>query len=196
MIDRPNWLRPIIAWRSFASSTPAVGGLEPVAQSAGGASERAAVLEELESRFEGLNAGVKELVLGIRKNPNGPFREVRGMVADLFRANVETAPLIDVALGERAQFLVVGRDRELLDFLEEDSYRFKGRVGFIRLEMSETREAKRVDLSDTAGVLGRADRFVETKPELVPLAERLLGQTWIVEKLSQAVALAAAQAAD
>ena len=39
-------------------------------------------------------------------------------------------------------------------------------------------------------MLGRADRFVETQPRFVPLATRLLGQTWIVEKLAHAMQLA------
>jgi len=46
------------------------------------------------------------------------------------------------------------------------------------------------DLEGTAGVLGRADRFVETDPKFRPLAERLLGSTWIVEDLATATRLA------
>src|SRR5262249_17275574 len=39
------------------------------------------------------------------------------------------------------------------------------------------------------GVVGRADRFVQTAAELAPLIRRLLGHTWVVENLSHAVAL-------
>ena len=38
--------------------------------------------------------------------------------------------------------------------------------------------------------MGRADRFVETQPQYVPLVARLLGRTWIVEKLEHALQLA------
>ena len=38
-------------------------------------------------------------------------------------------------------------------------------------------------------MLGRADRFVETEARFLPLAERLLGRTWFVEKLAQALEL-------
>ena len=39
-------------------------------------------------------------------------------------------------------------------------------------------------------MLGRADRFVETEARFAPLARRLLGRTWFVEKLSHALLLA------
>ena len=38
--------------------------------------------------------------------------------------------------------------------------------------------------------MGRADRFVETATELVPLVERLLGRTWFVDRLATALRLA------
>ena len=38
--------------------------------------------------------------------------------------------------------------------------------------------------------MGRADRFVEAQPQYAPLAARLLGRTWIVEKLEHALQLA------
>ena len=47
-----------------------------------------------------------------------------------------------------------------------------------------------IDLTGQPGVLGRADRFVETSPQFAPLVERLLSRTWFVETLPQALALA------
>ena len=38
-------------------------------------------------------------------------------------------------------------------------------------------------------MLGRADRFVETEARFLPLAQRLLGRTWFVEKLDRALEL-------
>jgi chromosome segregation protein len=46
------------------------------------------------------------------------------------------------------------------------------------------------DLAGRPGVLGRADRFVQCEPRFAPLAGRLLGRTWFVEKLDHALALA------
>ena len=71
-----------------------------------GAAERAAVLEELVRRHEGLSAGVKE-VLQRAANPADPvFRNVCGLVADLFHVSVEAAPLVEIALGQTAQHVV------------------------------------------------------------------------------------------
>jgi chromosome segregation protein len=46
-----------------------------------------------------------------------------------------------------------------------------------------------VDLSAEPGVMGRADRFVETPPEYKALARRLLGRTWLVDRVSTALRL-------
>jgi chromosome segregation protein len=170
--------------------TSRLADLNQLRQRFSGASERAAVLEELEHRLEGLNAGVKEIVLSARRAKAGPLQDVRGLVADLMRANVETAPLIDVALGDRAQHVVVAASEQILSYLQKESFKFKGRVGFIRLEMIPAADESAPDLTGLAGVLGRADRFMETAPELLPLARHLLGNTWLVENLTHALDLA------
>ena len=150
---------------------------------------RVAVLEELEKRYEGLSPGVKEVLSRARGPDPGPFRQVCGLVADLLRVSVEAAPLIEAALGDLAQYVVLRPGREVLDHLCEHPYHFSGRVGFLWLEPQEEAEAE--TLEGQPGVLGRADRFVETEPAWQSLARRLLGRTWIVESLRHAVALAA-----
>jgi len=155
-----------------------------------GIAERAAVLEELQRRHEGLGAGVREVLEQAQKDPEGPYNGVCGLVADLLNVSVEVAPLIDVALGQAAQYLVAMADRKLLEHLRDQSPRFAGRVGFVWLDGDASGPAgAAVDLEGRTGVLGRADRFVETSPRFRPLAERLLGQTWIVEKLVHAYPL-------
>lgn len=157
----------------------------------GAVAERVAVLEELERRHEGLSPGVKEVLALARDGKEAAFRQVCGLVADLLRVSVEAASLIEVALGDTAQHVVVRPGRELLDFLQHEPYRFSGRVGFLWLGTPADREnPDRVNFDGWPGVLGRADRFVETEPQYEPLARRLLADTWIVEKLSHAVTLA------
>ncbi len=155
-----------------------------------GAAERASVLEELKRRHEGVSLGVQEVLAHARRAADGPFRQVRGMVADLFEVDVEAAPWIEIALGQTAQHLVAAPAEDLLDYLEEKSHTFAGRVGFVWLDGSGDPLLDRgVDLEARPGVLGRADRLVQTDPEYAPLAERLLGRTWIVETLAHAWAL-------
>ena len=153
--------------------------------------ERASVLDELVRRHEGLSPGVKEVLQKTRDASEGPFSHVRGLVADLFDVSVEAAHLVEVALGDKAQHVAVAGGRELLGYLQSEAAQFSGRVGFLWLEdanLAASTEA--LDLEKRAGVLGRADRFVQTSAEYRPLARRLLSHIWIVEKLADAVALA------
>jgi chromosome segregation protein len=161
-----------------------------------GAAERAAVLDELVRRHEGVSEGVKE-VLQRAADPADPvFRDVCGLVADVFHASVEIAPLVEIALGQTAQHLVATQSDELLGHLQTEAGRLGGRVGFVWLDGKGARNhssevgAGSVDLAGQPGVLGRADRFVETQPRFAPLAKRLLGRTWFVEKLPHAISLA------
>lgn len=154
-------------------------------------SERVAVLEGLELRHEGLSPGVKEVLAAAKNGEEAAFRQVCGLVADLFRVSVESAVLVEVALGETAQHVVARPGRDLLDFLQAHPQRFSGRVGFVWLRQQPEAEMwDEVNFDGWPGVLGRADRFVETEPEYEALARHLLGRTWFVEKLSDALTLA------
>jgi chromosome segregation protein len=155
-----------------------------------GIAERTAVLEELQRRQEGVSAGVKEVLAEAQNPGDGPFRGVHGLVADVLRVGVEIAPLIEVALGQTAQHIVASPDNQLLDYLQQQSQRFAGRVGFVWLD-GTTRPPSEpaVDLEGRPRVLGRADRFVQTEARFAGLAKRLLDHTWIVEKLADAIRL-------
>jgi chromosome segregation protein len=154
--------------------------------------ERVAVLEELEKRNEGVSAGAKELLALAREAETGPLTRIRGMVADVFNVEIETARIIEVALGDLAQHLVASNSLPLIELLQQTDVRFTGRVGLLRLDLPpQPSPADELDLNDQPGVLGRADRFVETTPEFAPLARRLLGHTWIVNTLDDALRLQA-----
>ncbi|MEN6404882.1 MAG: chromosome segregation protein SMC [Thermoguttaceae bacterium] len=151
------------------------------------AAERAAVLEELVRRQEGIGAGVREVLARAADPADSVFHNVHGLVADLFHVSVEAAPLVEIALGPAAQHVVATRTDELLGCLQSQAGRLGSRVGFLWLDAEKPSDA--ADLEGRPGVLGRGDRFVETEARLLPLARRLLGRTWFVEKLSQAVSL-------
>lgn len=154
-----------------------------------GAKERSLLLEELERRLDGLSAGTKEVLRLARTEPHGPFGSVRGIVADLLRVDADTASLVEIALGEKANCLVIeGVDPR---FLQMSEHEWPGRTSFLRLDVPLPASAvDRIDLSNEPGVMGRADQFVEIASDLAPLARRLLGRHWFVENLVTAFRLA------
>ena len=154
-----------------------------------GARARATVLEELERRLDGLSAGAKEVLRLAHEQPDGPFGKVRGLVADLLHVDADTASLVETALGHLANYLVIEQINPTL--LEMSEPEWAGRTSFLRLDVPLAASAvDRIDLSNEAGVVGRADQFVETSPDLTPLSRRLLGRHWFVDTLQTAMRLA------
>lgn len=153
------------------------------------ARERASVLTELEQRLEGLGSGVKEVLIRARAASDGPFRQVRGLTADVLQADVAHAGAVDAALGEAAQFVLV-LGPEFAQFLAVESPAFQSRVTFLPLESAAAEvESPGADLSSQSGVIARVDRLVDCLPEFEGLRRRLLGRCWLVESLAAAVAL-------
>lgn len=156
-----------------------------------GVRERIAMLEDWEARRDGVGSGVKEVLALARQSPQGAFAEVRGLAADFVQAGVELAPLVDVALGDFAQYVLVEGPR-LLEQVALGAFRPSARVGFVRLD--GRRDSRRDELGSPQlelhrGVIGRADRLIETPPEVAPLLHRVLGDTWFVDDLSTALSL-------
>src|SRR5262249_786264 len=141
---------------------------------------------------------------------------VLGIAADFLTVSREWASVIDVALGERAQYFLV-RDTAALDVALNDPFvTFSGRVTFLPLGTQENQnQTGHVDrffeafesggwdiLGSTdgvpshPGVVARADRFVScNRPDLSGLPFRLLGTTLIVQDLATARTLSASTGA-
>ncbi len=114
-----------------------------------GVCERAALLDELERRNEGLTAGVQQVLARARHPEAGPFEAVVGLVADVLEVPMQWAPLVDAALGPVAQHVVL-RDDRVLQLLEAGTFRPAGRVGFLTLAD--------VGGQDDGDAAGRGDR--------------------------------------
>jgi chromosome segregation protein len=180
---------------------------------------RIEVLEGLERSHEGLGTGVREVLAHLEQPDPGPWSAVRGILADLLTVRREFAPLIDLALGERAERFLVEDLDTLGKALEQRGRPFSGRVSFLPLATPPTRrrlpradnpsrrevsarparptrllpedegEARR--LAQT-GVVAVASQVVHCDdPDLADLPERLLGGTFIVRDLIAARATAA-----
>lgn len=156
------------------------------------ARERAAVLEELEQNREGLSDGVREVLELAQLGSEDWHAEIAGLVADILHVGVDIAPLVDIALGESAQHIVLTGER-FLEELQRGRYRPAGRVGFIQSGEHVSPEPKR-EWERRAGVLGRADRLVRCDVRFRSLVDRLLDDTWLVTTLPLALALRATTA--
>ncbi|QDU57669.1 chromosome segregation protein SMC [Aeoliella mucimassa] len=105
------------------------------------------------------------------------------LVADVLHVDVDTAPIIEAALGALAEYVLVPSSVNLLDHAGE----LPPGARMMRLDWRSPPAAiDQLDLSDEPGVWGRADQFVDSEAPYQPLIRRLLGRTWLVDSLATA----------
>ena len=150
---------------------------------------RISVLEELERRQEGVGLGVREILQRARSSDHSPWNLIQGSVSDLLEVDLERAPLVDVALGESAQWIVIDKLKPLGDYLLEHTGRLTDRVGFLAADSAPKHEFETHDLAGQPGVLGPVSDGVTTVDGNDWLVGRLLGNTWIVNTLADAIRL-------
>ncbi|HUQ72099.1 MAG TPA: AAA family ATPase, partial [Planctomycetaceae bacterium] len=183
-------------------------GLSSLREARSAALARKSLLEDLELRQEGLGLGVKELMHRARHAQTPPWTTILGSVADLLDVDLEHAGLIEVALGSRAQLIVLREFQPLLDYLSQGAVTLTGRVGFVavpdrsasqplpphrsRSQLIHLLEPATTgpDLSGEPGVVTRADRLVTSEHGVTGLAAALLADTWIIDDLDAAIAIA------
>jgi chromosome segregation protein len=176
---------------------------------------RVDVLEGLERSHEGLGTGPRELFVLLEQPDPGPWRTVLGILAEFLTVRREFAPLIDLALGERAQRFLVRDTDQLAQALRQRSQPFSSRVSF--LPLFPVVQASRLPRPRTGGtpvppgavasgkgplpiegapaypgIIALAEQVVRCdNPELADLPARLLSGTLIVRDLTAARTLAA-----
>jgi len=181
---------------------------------------RRGLLEDLELRQEGLGIGVKEILSRAQTADGPPWNTVLGSVADLLVVDLERAALLEVALGNRAQVIVLSRLEPLVEYLNQGKCHISGRVGFLTVRDGQLEGVQAVlangelaapvltvdgnssaalphlpDLNGLKGVVSRADQLIESSSGIPRLAEHLLADTWIVSSLDVALALAKSEGA-
>jgi len=156
------------------------------------------MLQDLVDRQEGVSEAARSLLAagGAAHVPG-----FAGVLADLVVADVEWAPLIDVALGELGQSLVVDSLDDAVAWHaawagSNDAQAVLaagGRIGF--LAARDLREVAGFDPGPQPGIVGRLDRLVERAvPSHAPssaadLIHRLLARVWLVERIDHALPL-------
>jgi chromosome segregation protein len=154
-----------------------------------GLRSRKQLLQDLDRRLEGVDAGVREVLEQKQNDPAGrTFAYVRGMVADLITADVQHAALIEAVIGEADQYLVVADSRA---FLNDAAFfaDLPGRVHTICLDRLGPIVNER-DFSEQPGYVANAADLVHATEDLAHLVRHLLGKTIVVESLDDAVRLA------
>jgi chromosome segregation protein len=176
--------------------------LASLRENRGALAARKGLLEELERRQEGLGLGLKEILALASTSSKPPWSGVRGCVLDLLEVDLENAALVEVALADRAQWIVIEQSDELLACARQGEVRLSGRVGFMTLpedsaaggpgrpRLISRMERASADLSGYEGVVCRADRLVRSASGIRGLPEALLADTWVVASLDVAVGLA------
>lgn len=150
-------------------------------------SERVSILQELEESLEGLGIGVKEIVA--RAKAGGDLSLVRGVLADLLTVHVDYAPALDIALGEASQLVVVSGGLAEVQQVATRAGDLPGRVTFIGTEPGAASLQPQLpeSFATQEGIVGRAADLADAPPEVQPLVEKFLGNTWLVKTLADAV---------
>jgi chromosome segregation protein len=151
-----------------------------------GVSQRAKVIEELEKRLEGVSSGAQELLKSARRQNTDLADRIVGLVADLIQVNVQHAGIVDAALGDRAQYIVV-KDERLAHDLSEGRLSVSGRVGILSLDGIYSLGSRLdIDLANVEGIIGSVDSLVDTGGIHSGFVRSLLRGTWIVNDLKTA----------
>ena len=160
--------------------------------------ERRTLLQDIVDRQEGMSDAARTL---LTRTGSGMVPGFAGVLADLVVAGVEWAPLVDLALGELGQSLVVDSLDEAIawhaDWSTTDDAEAVlaagGRIGF--LAARHLHEPSTFDPGSHSGIVGRLDRLlVDGDAEPPPsddrdLVRRLLGRVWVVERIEHALPL-------
>ncbi len=148
---------------------------------------RLALLEDMERRLEGVDEGSRA-VLAWRSDDTTQGLVV-GLVADLLRIDDPRVPILQSVLSAFENHVVV---RDAAAFLAELANRAAagGPLQVLALDRL-TRPATPISYTHAPGFVARASDWVQCAAEFRPLAEHLLGRTFIVESLDQALRLAA-----
>ncbi len=168
---------------------------------------RRALLQEMQDNQEGVADPVKAVLArapgsdpgsGEQQDHSDVFHFVRGLLADLIETDVASAALVEAALGDFQQALVVDR---LADVCSDNGGRsainaLAGRVSFVAIDQPPLPNLVSDDRFHRvgAGKLVKLECVIDRIrfPQwLAPVAWRLLGRTLVVRQLDQALMLRA-----
>lgn len=156
---------------------------------------RIEVLEALERSFEGIGAGVRDVLGKVGAGSQSALSQVVGLVADLLTVPRDMAPLVELALGDATQRLVV-RSPAAVDGIVAAVGDVTGRVGLLPLRehgaggplahLFHTSQSAFLSPRECLASYVQCDH-----PDLASLPDQLLGTVALVDTLADARRLAA-----
>jgi chromosome segregation protein len=143
---------------------------------------RIEILEQLSRRHEGLDAGAKT-VLAERAAGDPIWQPVLGVLAEQLDVDPDLADLVELALGPRAQSLVVASLADLSRPLLDRARKLPGRVHFLSIDDPQ---GDRLVVHDETIAWPTLASLVSCSEQLRPLVDRLLGQTYLADDVDEA----------
>lgn len=147
---------------------------------------RIEILEQLRARHEGLDAGVRT-IMAQRGQSAQEWQAVLGVLGDSLEVPPDLADIVELALGSRAQSLVVARRGSLSLEMLDKARQLPGRVQFVAIDDPSSDHLIVVEEEIPWPTVAS---LVHCDPRLRPLVERLLGQTYLADDFEQALAMA------
>ena len=150
-----------------------------------GLRSRLSLLKEMEEKFEGIGAGVRNILdIYCKQHPDDLYPGgVHGVVADLVTVPEEYVDAIEAALGPRMQNLVMGTAEEAknaIHFLRSKNF---GRATMLPLDRIHPRNKLNGSVLSYPGVKGEAFNLVGFDPQYQRLFSHLLHGTLVVDTL-------------
>ena len=144
---------------------------------------RRSLLQEMEDRQEGLADPVKAVLARKASDEDGTFAMVRGLLAEMFETDVDHAAIVEAALGDYQQALVIDSLSTLTDHGHEAISALAGRVTFVAIDQFKL--PPNVHEKPPAGLQSVID-FVRYPGQIGSIAWGLLSRTLVTADLSTA----------
>jgi len=149
---------------------------------------RQQVLADLQNKMDGVGAGARRLLDRKMQGGRGAVDAVIGLVADVFETDIARAPIVEAAIGEHDQHLVVSDSRVFLsepelaaNLPERTTVLCLDRIGPVM---------NVADFSDEPGFVAPLIDFVRYDAAMELLARNLMAKTVVVDTLENALAMA------
>ena len=143
------------------------------------------LLLDLENKYEGIMSGVKGVLEALKKDENA-LKGVYGMVADFIGVDISNEDVIEIALGDNVQNIIVDtadNAYRAVRYLQENNL---GKAVFMPEEAYRNGFGISEELLGVEGVEGKAIDLIEYRKEHEGIVKQLLGTTVVVDSIDTA----------